>query len=319
MISIIIPTFNNFDFISETVTSIINQSSQDWECIIVDDRSALDFLTLIKDLIENKSNFLLIERPDNRLKGANSCRNIGIENAKGNFLMFLDAEDVIADNCVESRLKHITEDYNLFIFPMRSFEMEISENGKIINRYPKHNEGYLNMFLSYNIPWPITSMLIRRSNIKILFNESLKRFQDIDFSIRLLLSENNRLLNFDKIDPDCFYRQDLSHKEKFNNSDFIQLIVTSTYLFFKTIIPIIQNELEERDWIRLREFYKIIFNRYIYRNSNILNGDHKKIRKLLYSKKILTVKDFFLYRLKENSSCYNSVLIIFKHLQTFKR
>ena len=88
--SIIIPSFNRADLISETLDSVLNQTYRYWECIIVDDGSTDFSSEIISKYLELDNRFKYLERPKDRLKGPSACRNIGLQNAKGEYVIFLD-------------------------------------------------------------------------------------------------------------------------------------------------------------------------------------------------------------------------------------
>ncbi|GAK77414.1 glycosyltransferase [Nonlabens ulvanivorans] len=256
MISIIIPTYNNENYLFNTLESVLNQTSKNWECIIIDDGSDDGTKEIIQSYRKKDKRFHSYERPQHILKGANACRNIGIENAEGAFLMFLDADDLLANTCIENRLNQIDKNSAFFIFPMGVLRDSDFTNIKIINRYAGVDESYLSMFLSYQIPWPITSLLLPKANLSIMFSEKLQRFQDVDFSIRLLLNTAEEQIKFCKVEPDCFYRKDEKNLMKFNDQLFISKIVTSFSILVLDLIPILKSKSDKHHIKLLSKFYK---------------------------------------------------------------
>lgn len=97
LVSIIIPTYNRAHLIGETLDSVLAQTYQNWECIVVDDGSSDDTNALMKTYCEQDSRFRYYHRPKERKKGGNICRNIGIDKAQGDFISFLDSDDFIVD------------------------------------------------------------------------------------------------------------------------------------------------------------------------------------------------------------------------------
>ena len=91
MVSIIIPNFNKEKYICDTLLSVMNQQYSDWECIIIDDQSTDQSFEKAKQFAKNDIRFIFLKRPISRIKGPSTCRNIGIENAKGEFIIFLDS------------------------------------------------------------------------------------------------------------------------------------------------------------------------------------------------------------------------------------
>ena len=89
MISIIIPNYNKSQFVAETINSVKKQTYDNWEAIIIDDCSSDNSLDIIEKLISYDNKFRLKVNFSN--KGANYSRNLGIKEAKGDFIIFLDS------------------------------------------------------------------------------------------------------------------------------------------------------------------------------------------------------------------------------------
>lgn len=106
-ISVIIPTFNRAHIVGETLESILNQTFGDWECLVVDDGSTDNTEEVLHSYQNRDCRIRFYKRPNNRLKGANACRNIGIENAKGEYLQFLDSDDLLGPDKFEMQLKEL--------------------------------------------------------------------------------------------------------------------------------------------------------------------------------------------------------------------
>ena len=87
-IDIILPNFNSFEFISETVKSILNQSYKNWKLIIVDDFSDKKTRSLLKKISRNK-NIKVYFMKKNR--GAGFCRNFAIKKSNAPYLAFIDS------------------------------------------------------------------------------------------------------------------------------------------------------------------------------------------------------------------------------------
>lgn len=107
LVSIIIPTFNRAHTLPDTLKSVQNQTHQNWECLIIDDGSTDDTDSLIQQYCEKDERFQYIKRPENRKKGAATCRNIGLENFKGDYVQYLDSDDLLAANKFEEQIKSL--------------------------------------------------------------------------------------------------------------------------------------------------------------------------------------------------------------------
>src|SRR5690606_34265329 len=96
LISIVIPTYNRAQFIAETLTSVKNQTYQNWECVVVDDGSTDNTIEIIQQFTASDDRFKLYSRPTNRPKGANACRNYGFEVSSGLYINWFDSDDIMA-------------------------------------------------------------------------------------------------------------------------------------------------------------------------------------------------------------------------------
>ena len=104
LISIIIPVYNRQELIKEALESCLWQTYQNWECIVVDDGSTDDTWQSLKEYAA-KDNRIKIFKRHREPKGANCCRNIGIEKSQGELLIFTDSDDLLAPWCLEERSK----------------------------------------------------------------------------------------------------------------------------------------------------------------------------------------------------------------------
>lgn len=93
-VSIIMATYNRAHFIVETLLSIQNQTFLDWECLIIDDGSTDNTFEVINNFKQSDNRIQLYSRPKSRYKGPSTCRNIGIEKSKGEYIIFFDDDDI---------------------------------------------------------------------------------------------------------------------------------------------------------------------------------------------------------------------------------
>ena len=115
-ISIIIPVFNRYNFIGETIDSILFQNFENWECIIVDDGSK-DYIDELMDFYcEKDDRIKFFKRPVSISKGANSCRNFGYYKSSGNIIIWFDSDDVFVPTAFAQINKNF-QDNKLLIYP----------------------------------------------------------------------------------------------------------------------------------------------------------------------------------------------------------
>lgn len=102
MVSIITPAYNAEKFILETIESVQGQTYQDWELIVVDDCST-DFTNImVRDYAKGDPRIKLIRAPQNG--GVAKARNIGLDNAKGGYIAFVDSDDLWKPEKLEKQL-----------------------------------------------------------------------------------------------------------------------------------------------------------------------------------------------------------------------
>ena len=130
LISIISPAFNSERFIEETIQSVLKQSYNNWELIIIDDASSDKTLEIIDKLAKKEKRIKPISLAQNG--GAGIARNTGVKLAKGQYITFLDADDLWKPHKLETQLKFMQEKNNAICFS--SYEL-INEEGKPLPYY----------------------------------------------------------------------------------------------------------------------------------------------------------------------------------------
>ena len=106
-ISIIIPIYNASKYLKRCVDSILRQTRQDFELILVNDGSKDDSGEICQQYAENKSNIKYISKNNG---GVSSARNIGIEHSCGEFICFVDADDWLEPNYIEKLAEKFESD-----------------------------------------------------------------------------------------------------------------------------------------------------------------------------------------------------------------
>ncbi|HEB87035.1 MAG TPA: glycosyltransferase family 2 protein [Gammaproteobacteria bacterium] len=101
LISVIIPTYNRADLIGRTIDSVLAQSWQDLEIVVVDDASTDDTRTVVQAIPDPRVRYIGLEKNS----GPSTARNTGVEQAKGRFISFLDSDD---EWCPEKTARQFT-------------------------------------------------------------------------------------------------------------------------------------------------------------------------------------------------------------------
>lgn len=192
LVSIIIPTFNRADVLEETLNSIIAQTYVNWECIVVDDGSVENNVEIVKKYSKIDNRFCIAERiKSNKPKGANSCRNIGLEKCKGDYVIFFDSDDIMLTNHLEKKINYIL-DHKL---EMAIFKSEYFNNPKNIN--PISYRGLFDLeinaenYINQKINWLTLDPIIKTSIAKqVHFNETLQANQEYNYFSKLMFKIN---------------------------------------------------------------------------------------------------------------------------------
>lgn len=93
-VSIIIPTYNRADFIGFTLDHILLQSYDNWECLVIDDGSNDPTFELLQTFQQRDNRIKFFTRHSKHLKGPSGCRNQGLDLASGDFIVFIDSDDI---------------------------------------------------------------------------------------------------------------------------------------------------------------------------------------------------------------------------------
>lgn len=128
LVSVITPSYNSSPFIKETIESVQTQSYANWEMIIVDDQSKDDSVHVIKQYIKKDPRIKLITLDQNA--GAARARNIALKEAQGDYIAFLDSDDLWLPTKLEEQVAFMQKDNLAFSFTSYSL---IDEQGNSMN------------------------------------------------------------------------------------------------------------------------------------------------------------------------------------------
>ena len=109
MVSLIIPVYNVEQYLKQCLDSVINQTFKDIEIIIINDCSSDNSLKIIKEYQQKDERIIVIDLQEN--KGQGNARNEGLKIAKGEYIVFVDSDDWVTNDYVETLYKAIIE-YN---------------------------------------------------------------------------------------------------------------------------------------------------------------------------------------------------------------
>jgi glycosyltransferase involved in cell wall biosynthesis len=179
-VSVIIPNYNCEKFINQTIDSVIAQTFDNWEMIIVDDCSADNSVSIIEKYANNEKCIKLIKLDKN--SGVSNARNIGLQNAKGNYIAFLDSDDYWDKNKLQEQISFM-KDQNI---PLSyTSYIKIDEKGEKIGEIKApESVDYKKMLKSNFIA--CSSSMVKKEAIGDLTFPSLKLRQDHAFWLSIL-------------------------------------------------------------------------------------------------------------------------------------
>ncbi|WP_268035814.1 glycosyltransferase family 2 protein [Algoriphagus sp. PAP.12] len=182
LISIIIPCYNQGHFLLDCVYSIIAQEFEDWEAILVNDGSTDQTEAIGADLVKK---YIPIQYIEQKNQGLSAARNTGMKIAKGEFLLFLDADDWLEPNCLKSYAHVIQSNLEIKLFRCGYAYWDKHGGRRFHSHLPSYNGNIYPSVLTHNIG-PCHSILIRRNFAELMggFDPALKSCEDWDFWIR---------------------------------------------------------------------------------------------------------------------------------------
>jgi glycosyltransferase involved in cell wall biosynthesis len=201
LVSIVIPFYNSARFLRETLHSVVKQEYPNWECLLVDDGSTDESVSIIKEY--QKDTRFQYTRRSQVPKGVSSSRNEGIHHSNGKYLLFLDADDILSPDCLRNRVDYMEQHPSL---DFAVFQVETFGQMRVKMTFPRKN--YLEAFVGFDFPWTVSSPFWKTDFLKSLggFNTDLVRFEDPEIHIRALLKSPEFTVLTDS-EPDLFYRQ----------------------------------------------------------------------------------------------------------------
>jgi GT2 family glycosyltransferase len=206
-VSIIIPSFNRAHLVTQTLRSLAAQTYSHWECVVLDDGSNDDSMELVANFAKCESRIKQFKR-DNPPKGACSCRNQAVDRCSGDYLIFLDTDDLLAPFCIEQRLRCMQENPELdfAIFPSLFFENKPGDLNLLWN-IDKDTDELTRQFHQDAICQG-TGVIWRKSSFNRIgqWDVSLSIWQDIDLFLRAYI-QGYKYQKFFALEPDFYYRR----------------------------------------------------------------------------------------------------------------
>ena len=230
VVSIIIPIFNQEKYLRECLESIRLQSFHDFEAIMVDDGSTDNSCLIYEEYAKDDYRFVLCRKTNS---GVSSTRNVGIDIARGKYVLFVDADDKLPHDAIENHLKHYSENIDLTTGSMILFSKDNQEVYKIAvsaHETVSTDKCLYDFTPNGEADWQryMVNRMMRMSIIKennLRFNEKIAYKEDGLFLVQYLLKCKGEVAYF----PDVVYcyRQNPSSAMGALNSGRTEKLVTN--------------------------------------------------------------------------------------------
>ncbi len=223
LVSVVVPCYNQEAYLNEALQSVADQTYSAWECLIVDDGSPDQTAEMAAGWVKRDPRFRLIKKVNG---GLSSARNIGIKEARGEYILPLDADDKISANYIEGCIAYINTYKAKVVYGCAVFFGEKSEKWNL----PDYD---YRLMLTRNLIF-CTAMFARKDWESIGgYDEKMKDgLEDWDFWLRLLSPEdhvqrNEQIVFYYRIKEDSMITNLIKNKEREHK--------THRYLYLKHI------------------------------------------------------------------------------------
>lgn len=185
LVSIIMPAYNAAPYIKEAIRSVLEQEHQHLELIIVDDGSTDDTESIILSFTDSRIRYFSQEN-----KGVSAARNLALTRMKGQFLCFLDADDVLPVASISSRVKLFRSNVDVDFIDGTVQKMDEHMNGVVSIWEPGWAGNPLEdlVALTCNSFFGLSWMIRRKPGTPYVFREGLSHGEDLLFCMELARS-----------------------------------------------------------------------------------------------------------------------------------
>lgn len=232
------PVYNREDYLEETLKSIADQHYSYWELIAIDDGSVDHSVSILNNFAFKFKDKCTILSSAQRQSGAAACRNIGLQQAKGKYIIFVDSDDTLSSFCLEQRIKAMNENVlsDWAVFRQYEWNSEKEEPYKLFSKAVTSREEAISYFLQMNPPWQTMAALWKKEALLKLngFDESFFFMEDPDLHLRALLDKTLQVEIKFNLPADCYYRVSNIPETKVGFF-YYQSIISRFHFVLKTI------------------------------------------------------------------------------------
>ncbi|MBO4918734.1 MAG: glycosyltransferase [Erysipelotrichaceae bacterium] len=282
MISVIVPVYNVEKYLCTCLDSILKQSFQDFELILVDDGSTDRSIALAKEYLKDRDVVYKIVEKENG--GLASARNAGLKASSGEYISFIDADDAVAPDFLERLLKALQDndaDFSFCAFSFVKKQVPPQDTSADIRIFLQ--QELLETFLKRTIAFVVPSMMFQKDFLirnGLYFDEKIRFSEDQPFIWNVLLHQHKAVYLYRKM-----YGYYIRENSIMTGTSYDRLL--SSYQEYKENIRMIFDP-----YPQYRDIAEKILPRWklgtLYTAAGLLDySDHRKLYEIMEGKKIL--------------------------------
>lgn len=176
LVSVIMPVYNGSKTLQIALNSLLNQTYDNWICVIVNDGSTDNTQLILDNLTDNR--FKIIHLSENRGRGY--ARQVALENSVGDYLTYLDADDFYHPDKLSRQVEVLASNDDLFLVACAQLSFD-SEYNVLSVRGFKYSGVFTYMFGDTMKFIPVTSMIRLSEAKKVHYNSKLNAAEDVDY------------------------------------------------------------------------------------------------------------------------------------------
>ena len=212
-ISVVVPVRNRLNLLRETTQSLLQQTLTASEFIFVDDRSDAEVLDFLRHVGRTDSRVRVIEKPPSISRGAQTSRNLGLDAARGEGIVFLDSDDLLTPRCLEVRAAELLAVPEVDLLVGRQAIMDDSTASLRWVNVPKREVNDIDRFVQLgqplDVPWVNAGVTLRRTSVQQAEVRWRPEFDwdDVAFHFECLVKGLRTGWRTFEHPPDAFYRR----------------------------------------------------------------------------------------------------------------
>jgi len=255
-VSIIMATYNRAQYIMESIKSIQDQTFENWECLIVDDCGTDNTEEILKPLLDKDKRFKYLKRTSKYQKGLPGTRNYGLDEAKGDYIIFFDDDDIAHPQNLEICVNELsTKDISFCRYIRKTFVGDFDYNFDYSKEYTSFyiDKSDINKILKNELQFNSCAVMWTKECYDThRYTEHLKYAEEWEVYARILTSVNKGI----SINKDLYYgrKHEVSVTGDFGNRK------ESSLSSYADAIDLVVQNLKQKDLISdeiLRYFIQI--------------------------------------------------------------